>query len=252
MWRFTNEREAFWNQVIRGKYREDRGGWLTREVREGHGVGLWKAIRNLGHHVSSRFSFMVGNGQRVSFWKGKWCRNSPLCDSFPSLHALAAAKEAWVSDLWVISASGDLGGSWNPQFTKRFNDWELDELQDLLGCLCMERVMLDEEDRVRLSMSNHGNFSVKSLYKVLELNSSVCFPVKIIWNPWVQQKISFFAWEASWGKDLTLDQIQKKGWALANKCFLCQDYEESIDHLLLHCEKMREVWNLFFTLLGVC
>ena len=157
-----------------------------------------------------------------------------------------------MSDLWVISASGDLGGSWHPQFTMRFNDWELDELQDLLGCLCMERVMLDEEDRVRLSMSNHGNFSVKSLYKVLELNSSVCFPVKIIWNPWVQQKISFFAWEASWGKDLTLDQIQKKGWALANKCFLCQDYEESIDHLLLHCEKMREVWNLFFTLLGVC
>ena len=23
----------FWNQVIRGKYGEDRGGWLTREVR---------------------------------------------------------------------------------------------------------------------------------------------------------------------------------------------------------------------------
>ena len=28
----TKER-LFWNQVIRGKYGEDRGGWLTREVR---------------------------------------------------------------------------------------------------------------------------------------------------------------------------------------------------------------------------
>ena len=62
MWRFANKREAFWNQVIRGKYREDQGGWLSREVREGHGVRLWKAIRNLGHLVSSRISFVVGNG----------------------------------------------------------------------------------------------------------------------------------------------------------------------------------------------
>ena len=31
--------------MIRGKYGEDRGGWRTREVREAHGVGLWKAIR---------------------------------------------------------------------------------------------------------------------------------------------------------------------------------------------------------------
>ena len=25
-WRYTNEKEVFWNQVIRGKYREERGG----------------------------------------------------------------------------------------------------------------------------------------------------------------------------------------------------------------------------------
>lgn len=125
-------------------------------------------------------------------------------------------------------------------------------MEDLLGCLCEERVMLDEEDRVRWLMSNDGNFLVKSLYKVLEPDSPVCFLVKIIWNHWVQPKISFFAWEASWGKVLTLNQIQKKGWALSNRCFLCQDYEESIDHLLLHCKKTREVWNLFFTLFGVC
>ncbi|RVX15878.1 SWI/SNF complex subunit SWI3C [Vitis vinifera] len=44
-WRFANEREALWNQVIRGKYGEARGGWCSREVREAHGLGLWKGIR---------------------------------------------------------------------------------------------------------------------------------------------------------------------------------------------------------------
>ena len=50
---------------------------------------------------------------------------------------------------------------------------------------------------------------------------------------------------------LTLDQIQTKGWALANRCFLCQVCE-SINHLLVHYKKTREVWKLFFILFGVC
>ena len=44
-WCFANKREVLWNQVIRGKYGEERGGWCSREVREAHGVGLWKGIR---------------------------------------------------------------------------------------------------------------------------------------------------------------------------------------------------------------
>ena len=45
-WRFANEREAFWKQVISYKYGEEDGGWRSREVSERYGVGLWKAIRN--------------------------------------------------------------------------------------------------------------------------------------------------------------------------------------------------------------
>ena len=32
-WRFANERKALWNQVIRGKYGEQRGGWSSCEAR---------------------------------------------------------------------------------------------------------------------------------------------------------------------------------------------------------------------------
>ena len=82
-WRFAKERRALWNQVIRGKYEEENGGWCSRDVREGYGVGLWKTIRKFGHLVNSRFSFVVGNGQRVSFWKDTWCGDTPCV--FPSL-----------------------------------------------------------------------------------------------------------------------------------------------------------------------
>ena len=61
----------------------------------------------------------------------------------------------------------------------------------------------------------------------------------------------FFGWEATWGKALTLDQFQKRGWPLANRCYICQMYEELIDHILLHYAKTRTLWALFFTLFRV-
>ena len=67
----------------------------------------------------------------------------------------------------------------------------------------------------------------------------------------MQPKISFFAWEAMWGKALTLDMVQKRGWALENRCFMCLEKEENINHLLFHCSRTRALWDLLFALFGV-
>ena len=62
---------------------------------------------------------------------------------------------------------------------------------------------------------------------------------------------SFFAWATSRGKVLILDQFQRRGHSLENKCFLCLSEVETVDHLLLHCVKTRVLWNLLFSLFGV-
>ena len=64
----------------------------------------------------------------------------------------------------------------------------------------------------------------------------------------VPSKISFFAWEASWGKVITLDQLKPRGRALGSKCCLCEVEEETIDHLLIHCKIVRMLWDLFLTI----
>ena len=56
--------------------------------------------------MGTRISFLVGNGQRVRFWRDRWCGDSPLCVSFPSLFALAVDKEAWVSNICDLLAEG--------------------------------------------------------------------------------------------------------------------------------------------------
>ena len=53
------------------------------KVRESYGVRVWKAIRRWCPLVNDKVSFVVGNGQRVRFWKDTWCGQEPLCNSFP-------------------------------------------------------------------------------------------------------------------------------------------------------------------------
>ena len=42
--------------------------------------------------------------------------------------------------------------------------------------------------------------------------------------------------------------IKKKGWPLANACNLCKAKKESVDHVLLHCTKIKILWHLLFSL----
>ena len=94
-------------------------------------------------------------------------------------------------------------------------------------------------------------FIVKSLYNSLVHSCAVSFPCSIIWSPYVPTNVSFFTWEASWGKVLTQDQLKRRGWILANRCSLCCAEEETINHILVHCSKAKVLWDLVFSLFGV-
>ncbi|WKA03436.1 hypothetical protein VitviT2T_021543 [Vitis vinifera] len=127
----------------------------------------------------------------------------------------------------------------------------MEAVVSLLSILQGKRLFVGLEDRVLWNASKNEIFFVKSLYNTLDSSGSVPFPWRIIWSPCVPTKVGFFAWEASWGKVLTQDQLKRRGWILANRCFLCCDEEETINHILIHCPKARVLWNLVFSLFGV-
>ncbi|RVX04549.1 hypothetical protein CK203_023406 [Vitis vinifera] len=69
-----------------------------------------------------------------------------------------------------------------------FNDWEMEEMEGLPLHLCGQKLTLEEEDRVQWMETKDGTFSTKSLYKALEPDSSVLFPMKNIRKSCVQPK----------------------------------------------------------------
>ncbi|RVW54190.1 Transcription initiation factor TFIID subunit 5 [Vitis vinifera] len=163
-WRFANERKTLWRRVISRKFEEEEGGWYTRDVREGFGVGFWKEIRKEGALLQNNMIFSVRNGRRVQFWKDNWCGNFTLCNSFPFLYAFASYKEAWLVELWDHSGEK---GVWSPSFSRPFNDWEVEEVERLLLTIRGRRLNPLLEDRMLWKETKDEIFSVKSLYSTL-------------------------------------------------------------------------------------
>ena len=146
----------------------------------------------------------MGCGRRVRFWKDKWCGDEPLCKSFPSLFSISLAKNTWVLDVWNPNGVGD---GWTPLFSRAFNDWKIEMVECFILKIQAFRVQREDEDKVVWITSKSGAFSVKSLYSILEPGGSFLFPYGSIWRANVSPKVAFFAWEASWGKILTLEQL---------------------------------------------
>ena len=171
-----------------------------------------------------------------------------LCNRFPNLFNLATNKEANVAVIWD-SREGD--GCWTPTFLRSLNDWELVEMTRFLLILHGQKFRPMGVDKLVMKNAIDKGFSVKSMYKSLDVSPALDFPHRLVWNPVAPPKIGVFAWEAAWGRVLTLDQLKRRGMTFTNRCFMCEEEEETIDHLLIHCKIAKMLWDLLLSIVGI-
>ena len=77
------------------------------------------------------------------------------------------------------------------------------------------------------------------------------FPWRSIWEQKVPSKVMFFVWIAALGTILTIDNLRKKKVLILDWFCMCKSNGESVDHLLLHCPIVFELWSMVFTLFGI-
>ncbi|RVW81803.1 hypothetical protein CK203_051612 [Vitis vinifera] len=140
------------------------------------------------------------------------------------LICIGFSKDAWVKDVWRCNEGG---GSWSPLFSRPFNDWELEEVCSFFVALNRKQIQQGVDDRVIWRETNCGKFSVKSLYKSLVSGHPISFLVGYLESYGAAQS-EFFWVGSNVGKGLTLDQLQRRGWALANRCYLCQSMKNQL------------------------
>ena len=136
-----------------------------------------------------------------------------MSSCFPSLFSLALNKEAKVADVWESREGAEC---WFPTFIRPLNDWELKEMIRFLKTLDDHNFWSMGEDKLLLKNAKENGFTVKAMYKSFDTSPAVEFPHRLVWNLAVPQIIGVFAWEASWGKVLTIDQLKRRGLTLVN------------------------------------
>ena len=247
-WRFANERNSLWRKVICSKFGESFGGWHTSDIRGGYGTSLWKDIGKEWPSFFQNSVFALGDGRRINFWKDVWCGEEALCVRYLVLFNLALNKEAMVADMWD---SGGGTGCWSSTFLRPLNDWEIEEMARFLQTLHDQIFRPTGEDMFLLKEVKVKSFSVKVMYKGYDISPACDFPHRLIWNSVMPPKMGIFTLEAVWGKILTLDNLKRRGMAFANRCFLCEEDEKTIDHLLIHCKSAKMLWDLFLSIVGI-
>ena len=97
----------------------------------------------------------------------------------------------------------------------------------------------DQEDRHIWRFDASGCYSSKTAY----FNGLVTFePWPRLWKSWAPAKCKFFLWLAIRNRCWTSDRLAKRGLPHPDKCPLCDQEDETIQHLLTSCVVARQVW----------
>lgn len=186
--------------------------------------------------VSSCTSWHLANGSAISFWLDKWLPET-------------------IADMLVIPAT-----AFN-LLQSRVNHFIVNSTWCLPVDLATKFPLLVEEikkiiiplspanDRLIWNDSEDGSLTFKAAYNFLNQQSQSLACTKYIWNKCIPPSKSFLIWRLHHNRLPTDENLWERGHIVVSMCNLCQDSEESSNHLFLKCKFAKATWNWLSTML---
>jgi hypothetical protein len=98
------------------------------------------------------------------------------------------------------------------------------------------------EDKHFFRLAANGKYSSKEAYRGFFIGSIEFEPFHIIWKTWAPPKSKFFMWLVAHKKVWIADRLQRRGMDHPERCSLCDQDQETLNHMLLGCVFAREIW----------
>ena len=148
-------------------------------------------------------------------------------------------QEALVNHAWVSDIQGGLPVGVLIDYLR---------LWDILSNFQLQPEM---EDKHIWRFSANGQYSAKTAYEGFFLGATIFRPWEIIWKTWAPAKCPFFMWLVAHNKCWTADRLAKRGLPHPDRCPICDQESETINHLLIGCSFAREFWHRFLSQVGL-
>jgi len=116
----------------------------------------------------------------------------------------------------------------------------------------MENVQLsDQPDRLIWRWTADGSYTARSAYKMLHHGTTSFRGHRLVWKTWAPLRVKIFLWLALRRRHWTADRRARHGLQARETCFLCDQDQETIDHIIAACPFTRELWHHILQALGL-
>ena len=189
----------------------------------------------------------IGDGANTLFWKDRWLSGKSVQSLAPNLFTLVSKRranrrtvlQALRENKWIEDIQGEIPA------------------QALLEYLALwdtvEGIVLQEgiPDKHIWRFSASGEYTAKSAYDILFEGAISFAPYERIWNSWAPPKCRFFLWLVAHNRCWTADRLARRGLPHPEQCPLCDQVDESIQHLLIGCVFARQFWFVILHSFGL-
>jgi hypothetical protein len=104
-------------------------------------------------------------------------------------------------------------------------------------------VLTQEADIHTWLHTSSGQFSSRSCYRAFFMGAITFEPWKRLWKSWASPMCKFFLWLAIRNKCWTSDRLEKRGLDHPVSCLLCDQEQETIQHILCAYVFARQFWH---------
>lgn len=180
--------------------------------------------------------FIPGNGHGISFWNHNWGFGIPK-HILPDIYSYAVDTDI---SLRAMATAGSFNGKFRPNLSTTAEE----ELTALTGWISALRLDPLQRDEPKWKWNAHGEFTVQSAYRAMKTGPLEGNCIKRIWQLGAAPRMLVFGWLAQRNRILTHDNLKRRGLVIVSRCTLCKRNEETVKHLLQHCQFTRYVYSL--------
>lgn len=186
---------------------------------------------------SSSSTIQLGDGRLAIFWMDRWLHGEAPCCVAPDIFKLARFKklsirEALTNGRWM---QGLNRMSTEAQLTQFVKLWEAVQLVELSR----------SKDQIGWSLTANAKYSASSAYDIQFATRIEQPRLAKVWNCRMEGKVKFYIWLLLQNRNWTADRLHKRGGPHNEKCRLCDQEEETAEHLTLRCCFAKETWFQF-------
>lgn len=100
----------------------------------------------------------------------------------------------------------------------------------------------DSPDRLVWRWESDGRYSVQSAYQALHCGAQPIPGCVRVWEVWAPLRVKLFLWLALRRRQWTADRRRRHGLDTHDSCWLCDQEDETIDHIVVECSFAHQLW----------